>query len=269
MNVVEMLDAMSRPPAPAPEVVTLDRPVVETILAELEAADPLRAVVTGLRTALAAPRPELWVMFTPGPNETYAFASKEDADQAAADLIAVGQRLKAERIARGESVEFWHEWQAEVVPSPWEPAEHFEEMALEQQEDAKSLRAMAVDSAAEIEALKAEAAQLRQHNAALRQQLADVTNERDGLREGFSHQAKLVAEDQETIESLEGRLDASEARNSEAAELLREASKSIIRHQAEQPMSHRLSGLLTKTRTAINKHLAQAAPATDEQGEAP
>ncbi|WP_449102799.1 hypothetical protein [Pseudomonas extremaustralis] len=88
MNVVEMLDAMSRPPAPAPEVVTLDRPVVETILAELEAADPLRAVVTGLRTALAAPRPELWVMFTPGPNETYAFASKEDAEQARKQLDA-------------------------------------------------------------------------------------------------------------------------------------------------------------------------------------
>ena len=76
MNIVEMLDAMSTPPAPAPEVITLDRHIIETILAELEAADPLRSVVTGLRAALAAPRPELWVMFTPGPNETYAFASK-------------------------------------------------------------------------------------------------------------------------------------------------------------------------------------------------
>lgn len=165
MNIVEMLDAMSTPPAPAPEVITLDRLIIETILAELEAADPLRSVVTGLRAALAAPRPELWVMFTPGPNETYAFASKEDAEQAAADLIAVGQRLKADRIARGESVEFWHEWRAEVVLSPWEPAEHFEEMALEQQEDAENLRAMAVDSAAEIEALKAEVAAAVANNA--------------------------------------------------------------------------------------------------------
>ena len=165
MNIVEMLDAMSTPPAPAPEVITLDRHIIETILAELEAADPLRSVVTGLRAALAAPRPELWVMFTPGPNETYAFASKEDAEQAAADLIAVGQRLKAEMIARGENVEFWPEWRAEVVPSPYEPAEHFEEMALEQQEDAKSLRAMAVDSAAEIEALKAEVAAAVANNA--------------------------------------------------------------------------------------------------------
>lgn len=165
MNIVEMLDAMSTPPAPAPEVITLDRLIIETILAELEAADPLRSVVTGLRAALAAPRPELWVMFTPGPNETYAFASKEDAEQAAADLIAVGQRLKADRIARGESVEFWHEWRAEVIPSPWEPDEHFEVMALEQQDDAKSLRAMAVDSAAEIEALKAEVAAAVANNA--------------------------------------------------------------------------------------------------------
>ena len=51
----------------------------------------------------------------------------------------------------------------------------------------------------------------------LRQQLADVTNERDELREGFSHQAKLLDEDAETIESLEGRLEVSEARNAELA----------------------------------------------------
>ncbi|GLX87864.1 hypothetical protein Pfra02_04330 [Pseudomonas fragi] len=165
MSVEAMLDAMSKPPLPAAEVVTLDRHVVEKILAELEEASPLRTVVTDLREALAAPKVQLWALFTPGPNEIYAFASKEDAELAAVDLIAVGQRLKAEMIARGESVEFWHEWRAEVIPSPWVPDEHFEEMALEQQDDATSLRAMAVDSAAEIEALKAEVAQLRQHNA--------------------------------------------------------------------------------------------------------
>lgn len=162
MNVVDMLDAMSKPPLPAPEVVTLDRQVVEKILAELEEASPLRTIVTDLRAALALPKVQLWAMFTPGPNEIYAFASKEDAEQAAADLIAVGQRIRADRIARGESVEFWPEWRAEVIPSPWEPDEHFEEMALEQQQDAKDLRAMAVNSAAEIEALKAEVVQLRQ-----------------------------------------------------------------------------------------------------------
>lgn len=274
MNVVEMLDAMSRPPAPAPEVVTLDRPVVETILAELEAADPLRAVVTGLRTALAAPRPELWVMFTPGPNETYAFASKEDADQAAADLIAVGQRLKAERIARGESVEFWHEWQAEVVPSPWEPAEHFEEMALEQQEDAKSLRAMAVDSAAEIDALKAADSQLRQ-------QQADVANELDGLRQGFSQQAKLIEEDAETIESLEGRLDASEARNDTLRldatryRFLRDGERAGLEYWDNEPSVatdedvHYGEDLDRVVDNAIEEMLerTQSAPATCEQGE--
>lgn len=274
MNIVEMLDAMSTPPAPAPEVVTLDRPIIEAILAELEAADLLRAVVTGLRAALAAPRPELWVMFTPGPNETYAFGSKEDADQAAADLIAVGQRLKAEMIARGESVEFWHEWRAEVVLSPWEPAEHFEEMALEQQEDAKNLRAMAVDSAAEIDALKAADSQLRQ-------QLADVANELDGLRQGFSQQAKLIEEDAETIESLEGRLDASEARNDTLRldatryRFLRDGERAGLEYWDNEPSVatdedvHYGEDLDRVVDNAIEEMLerTQSAPATCEQGE--
>lgn len=46
-------------------------------------------------------------------------------------------------LEQGESVEFWRDWKAEIIPSPWEPDEYFEEMALEQQTEAKRLRALA------------------------------------------------------------------------------------------------------------------------------
>jgi hypothetical protein len=48
--------------------------------------------------------------------------------------------MKAERIARGESVALWNDWVTNVIPSPWEPAEHFEIMAEEWMEDADQLR---------------------------------------------------------------------------------------------------------------------------------
>ena len=48
--------------------------------------------------------------------------------------------MKQERIARGESVEHWQDWVTNVIPSPWEPAEHFEILAEECVEDADQLR---------------------------------------------------------------------------------------------------------------------------------
>ncbi len=66
--------------------------------------------------------------------------------------------MKAERIARGESVELWSDWVTNVIPSPWEPAEHFEIMAQEWMDDADSLRQHAIQLKTErdelLEALK-------------------------------------------------------------------------------------------------------------------
>jgi hypothetical protein len=56
-------------------------------------------------------------------------------------------------LERGESVEFWRDWKAEIIPSPWEPDEHFEEMALEQQAETKRLRALAIENGAQKEEL--------------------------------------------------------------------------------------------------------------------
>lgn len=96
--------------------------------------------------------------------------------------------------------------------------------------------------------------------AALRDQLAE--RKRKHLRscqiaigksqlakERYSDLAELGAE----CSSLYKRLTASEQRNAELVELLRDTEKSILWHQAQQPMSLRLSRHLDKTRTRIKK----------------
>jgi len=60
--------------------------------------------------------------------------------------------LKAQMLEQGESVEFWRGWKAEILP-PWEPDEYFEEMALEQQAEAKRLRALAIEYGVQNEEL--------------------------------------------------------------------------------------------------------------------
>jgi thioesterase domain-containing protein len=47
------------------------------------------------------------------------------------ELRDLGERLKQERITRGESIEHWHDWVTNIIPSPWESAEHFEIMTEE------------------------------------------------------------------------------------------------------------------------------------------
>ena len=61
--------------------------------------------------------------------------------------------LKAQMIEQGESVEFWRDWKAEIILSPWETGEYFEEMALEQQAEAKRLRALAIEYGVQNEEL--------------------------------------------------------------------------------------------------------------------
>lgn len=140
MSIETIMNAMFSPPDPAPEVVTLDRVTVETILAELEAADPLRSIVSDLRGVLAAPKVELWAMRSIGPNEVFPALSREHADTMAAGLVAHGERIRQKMIERGESVEEWPEWRADVIPSPWEPVEHFQELASNADDEAAILR---------------------------------------------------------------------------------------------------------------------------------
>ncbi|MHB0825139.1 hypothetical protein ACYCFL_05845 [Stutzerimonas nitrititolerans] len=137
-TVEHIIQALSEPPAPAAEVVTLGRQMAERILSWLEDHPAIAGIalstceeVSVLRQALAEPKVELWAIHSVGPGEVYPCLSKEHAEREAKELFEQGEKMKADRIARGESVEHWHDWVTNVTPSPWEPAEHFEILAEE------------------------------------------------------------------------------------------------------------------------------------------
>ena len=150
-GIERIIDALTAAPAPAIEVLTLDRQMIERALAWMEshpdiaqAGGSLCEEVCVFRQALAEPKVELWAIHSVGPGEEYPCLNREDAERRAKDLRAMGDQMKAERIARGESVQLWNDWVTNVIPSPWEPAEHFEIMAEEWMDDADNLRKEAI-----------------------------------------------------------------------------------------------------------------------------
>lgn len=164
-TIEQQLAAWSAPTPPADEVLSIERASVESILTELEANDPLRPIVTYLRARLAEPKVELWAIHSVGPAEEYPCLDKEDAERRARELRAMGDQMKAELLARGESVKHWNDWVTNVIPSPWEPAEHFEIMAREWMEDADQVREHASKLKAQRDDLLAD---LREAAATLR-----------------------------------------------------------------------------------------------------
>lgn len=168
-GIERIIEAMTAPAPPAAEVVTIDRRIIERSLVLLESHQDIAASgpslseeVCTLRQVLAEPKLELWAIHSVGPGEEYPCLNKEDAERRAQDLRDMGQHMKEERIARGESVEHWPAWATNVIPSPWEPAEHFEIMAEECMEDADSLRQYANELTIERDQLKAENVRLRE-----------------------------------------------------------------------------------------------------------
>lgn len=143
MNEIErMLDLMSRPPEPAAEVVTLDRSVVVQLLAEREHKGPLDPVVTYLRAELAQPKVELWAMHSVGPGEIYPALDREHAEKMVADMRECEQSEKQRLIDKKcPSLEHWCDWVVNIVPSPWEPDEHFQELASQTLDEEKGARA--------------------------------------------------------------------------------------------------------------------------------
>jgi hypothetical protein len=145
-EIERVIEAMMEPAPAATEVITLDRNIVERALTLMEShpdvaqgGPSLCNEVSVFRQALAEPTVKLWAIHSVGPGEEYPCLNKEDAERRAKELRDLGERMKQERIARGESVELWNDWVTNVIPSPWEPAEHFEIMAEEWTDHAEQL----------------------------------------------------------------------------------------------------------------------------------
>lgn len=131
MNIEAMMEALAAAPEPAPEFVTLDRRVVESILTDIESRDSHSDAARHLLHALREPKIELWATHSVGPGEVTPCLNKAAAEQSAIELRAIGEQIKADMAAKGENVDSFPAWVINVIPSPWSPAEHFELMAAE------------------------------------------------------------------------------------------------------------------------------------------
>lgn len=200
-GIEKMLELMSRPSPPAPEGVYMVRPLAEAALEALEAKASLSAEVRDLRAVLAEPQEQLWAIHSVGPGEEYPCLNKEDAEKRAQGLRDIGERLKQERIAKGECVEFWSDWIVNVIPSPWERAEHFEIMAKEWAEDADQLREKAAAIIAERDQLKAQNEALLKQVAALQ---SDANSWQTGYDEGRRMGTKTALSERDSFRRLAG-----------------------------------------------------------------
>lgn len=78
---------------------------------------------------------------------------------------------------------------------------------------------------------------------------------------------KSRADELENYNALISDHAAAEQRIAHALQLLAETSKAILHHQANQPMSHRLEGLLTKARAKVDRYLKCASLNQKFEGE--
>lgn len=123
-------------PKPCEPTIEITRQAVTKLLDVVEFGDQLERVekdrlVAFVKDLLAEDQPELWATYIPGPGEIHPCLTKEHAERDAKATLEVCEKMKADRIARGQSVEFWPEIVAEVIPSPFTPLEHFELLAKE------------------------------------------------------------------------------------------------------------------------------------------
>lgn len=135
-----MIEQMHRAPDPACEVVTLERVIVEQMLNELEHKGPLDPLVTYLRLNLSLPKVELWAIHSVGPGEVYPALDRAHAESMVAGMAEACKRYKQRLIDDGDSLEHWFDWVVNIIPSPYEPEEHFRMVAENALEEEDRLR---------------------------------------------------------------------------------------------------------------------------------
>ena len=123
-------------PEPCEPIIEITRQAVTKLLDVVEFGDQLERVekdrlVAFVKDLLAEEQPELWATYSPGPGEVHPCLTKEHAEREAKATLEVCEKMKADRIARGQSVEFWPKIVVDVIPSPFTPLEHFELLAKE------------------------------------------------------------------------------------------------------------------------------------------
>lgn len=129
MSNKTIFEMMAQPSPPAHPVLTMPMAFAERIESLLSDLAPLSSEYVELRAMINAPLPELWAIHSVGPGEEWPMLSREDAEKAAEETADRCQSLMG-----GVRPEI------NVIPSPWEPAEHFEIAAQEAMEESERLR---------------------------------------------------------------------------------------------------------------------------------
>lgn len=149
MNTEQIKQALFIPPAPAPEVIEMNRANADALLVQLEGMGMSGALIDDLRMALSAPKAELWAVYSAGPGEIWPALDREQAEWIAEETTRqVNDALKE----RGSDLRV----QNTVIPSPWAPAQHFQEVAEQMSVETLSFRQTAQAIAAERDQLAQE-----------------------------------------------------------------------------------------------------------------
>lgn len=195
MSIEAMIEQMHRAPDPACEVVTLERVIVEQMLNELEHKGPLDPLVTYLRLNLSLPKVELWAMHSVGPGEYYPALNRAHAETMVAGIAEACQAEKQRRIDAGESLEHWFDWVSNVIPSPYEPDEHFEKVAEQALEEEQRMREGWIKSSDDRTKLLDGMALAQSHISWLWDQLEECSRlKRDGSAEVLHQIAQVVTD---------------------------------------------------------------------------
>lgn len=140
MSIEHIINFMTAPPDPAKPVITIQEGLAERVLAKLEGIDSASSEVAELHGLLGAPLVPLWAIHCVGPGEIYPAFSKEDGERMARDIIEACRRSHERWVAKGNKGD-WIDPVINLIPSPWEPAEHFELLAEQEREESDRLRA--------------------------------------------------------------------------------------------------------------------------------
>lgn len=143
MNTEQLMYALAAPPEPSAPVLTMPATLAERIAEKLASIDLHGSELSELRALQALPAPQLWAIYSPGPGETYPCLNREDAEKQATKIADYVEKTVGERPT------------INVIPSPWEPAEHFEIMAGEWLEDAEATSETAINLHARVAELEA------------------------------------------------------------------------------------------------------------------
>lgn len=161
-DIEKILEMMGSAPDPAGEVVALNRAVVVQLLADREHKGPLDPLVTYLRGQLDLPKIELWAMHSVGPGEIYPALNRDHAEKMLAGLRKCEQSEKQRLIDSNDpSLKYWCDWVVNIIPSPYEPEEHFRELAEQSIEEAERFRAGWIAEEAKSESLSLDASRYR------------------------------------------------------------------------------------------------------------